>query len=81
MADDIVKNTLREVIKLSYEMLELADYGDKFRQDAGCGVVFGTLRDEAYKIRQMAEKELAQHDHKSKSSSPKKGNGLAEKRT
>jgi len=42
-------------------MLELADYGDKHRSDDGCGVVYGFLRDAAYKVRQMAEKEMSQH--------------------
>ncbi|MBU0995992.1 MAG: hypothetical protein KJ737_26150 [Proteobacteria bacterium] len=49
------------VIDLCYEMLELADHGDKFRLDTGCGVVYGTLRDVAYKVRKLAEKELVQH--------------------
>lgn len=52
---------IRRVVEICYEMLELADHGDKFRRDEGCGVVFGALRDEAYKIRQLAEKELERH--------------------
>ncbi len=66
MPTNIANDNLRKVIQLSYEMLELADRGDKFRQDIGCGVVFGTLRDEAYKIRRLAEEELSQHGHKPK---------------
>ena len=49
------------MIDLCFEMLEQADHGDKFRLDDGCGVVFGELRDAAYKIRQLAEDELVKH--------------------
>ena len=52
---------LKKVVALCYEMLELADHGDKFRQDDVCRVVFGVLRDAAYKVRRMAEEELSQH--------------------
>ena len=62
MADKIINCNLRKVIKLCNEMLELADHGDKCRTDAGCGVVYGTLRDAAYKMRRLAKNELAQHD-------------------
>ncbi len=61
MPENAIDNNLNELIKLCYEMLELADHGDKIRLDAGCGVVYGTLRDTAYKLRKMAEKELTQH--------------------
>ncbi len=57
---------LTKVIELCYEMLELADHGDKIRYDGGCGVVYGTLRDVAYKVRQLAEKELSRHHNKEK---------------
>jgi len=72
MSSDIVDNNLGNVVHLCYEMLEHADHGDRFRKDAGCGVVYGTLRDAAYKIRQMAEEELARHSGKSSASSSKK---------
>jgi hypothetical protein len=52
-----IKN-LNRVKALCYEMLEVADYGDKYRCDDGCGVVFGLLRDSAYKIRSATEKQL-----------------------
>ncbi|MEW5734990.1 MAG: hypothetical protein AB1921_09050 [Thermodesulfobacteriota bacterium] len=58
MADE----TLKKVIEISYQMLELADHGDRMRQDAGSGVVYGALRDAAYKIRRMAEKELSRKE-------------------
>jgi hypothetical protein len=65
-------NTLKKIVDLCYEMLELADHGDKFRLDDGCGVVFGTLRDAAYKIRRLAEKEISLHNQNKKTSSDSK---------
>jgi hypothetical protein len=65
-------NTLKKIVALCYEMLELADHGDKFRLDDGCGVVFGTLRDAAYKIRRLAEKEISLHNQNRKTSSGSK---------
>lgn len=55
-----IKN-LNRVMELCYEMLEVADYGDKYRKDDGSGVVFGQLRDCAYKIRHVTQKHLEDH--------------------
>ncbi len=57
----LADNHLTKVIEICYEMLELADRGDMIRQDDSCGVVYGTLRDVAYKVRRLAEKELDFH--------------------
>ncbi|MCP4757811.1 MAG: hypothetical protein GY866_43685 [Proteobacteria bacterium] len=58
----MTESNLNRVIELSYEMLELADHGDLFRTDDGCGILFGIIRDDAYKIRKLAEQELKKHD-------------------
>ena len=52
---------LEKVVAYCSEMLELADLGDNYRTDDGCGVVYGALRDSAYKIRRLAKEELAKH--------------------
>ena len=67
MEQTLLDKNLHRVIDLCYEMLEVADYGDRHRIDPGCGVVYGTLRDVAYKLRSLAEKELLLHN----SSAPK----------
>ena len=54
-------DNLKKVIDLTYAMLELADHGDTFRSDTGCGVVYSALRDSAYKVRQLAIRELSEH--------------------
>ncbi len=69
---DIADKNLKKVTDICYEMLELADYGDKFRFDDGCGVVYGLLRDSAYKIRDMAKQELSQHNTSKKKQSQRK---------
>ncbi len=61
---DAANKNLKKVISFCAEMLELADLGDNYRFDDGCGVVFGTLRDSAYKIRKLAEEELERHNKK-----------------
>lgn len=45
-------------------MLELAQAGDDQRQDTGCGVLYGVMRDCAYKIIQLAEAEKRAHEAK-----------------
>ncbi len=53
---------IRRALTLADELLTLADKGDEVRQDVGCGVLFGTIRDCAYKIRTQAESELVEHN-------------------
>ena len=57
------KHILR-TLELTAEMIELADQGDEDRQDTGCGVLYGILRDSAYKLKTLAEKEKQAHIEK-----------------
>jgi|WetSurMetagenome_2_1015567.scaffolds.fasta_scaffold1801508_1 hypothetical protein len=52
---------LLNALELSQKLLLLADEGDRYRLDVGCGVLFGTIRDCAYKIRLLAEAEIENH--------------------
>lgn len=61
---DIADKHLEKVIAYCIEMLELADLGDNYRSDDGCGIVYGALRDSAYKIKKLAENELKRHSSK-----------------
>lgn len=54
------KNITR-VLQVSREMMVLADAGDAARKDRSCGILYGTLRDAAYKLRSLAENEKRQH--------------------
>jgi hypothetical protein len=58
--DESIKKTLG----LVDNMLELADEGDAVREDTGCGVLFGVLRDSAFKLKKLAEAERDAHRRK-----------------
>ena len=38
-------------------MIDLADQGDVDREDNGCGILYGVLRDSAYQLKKLAEEE------------------------
>lgn len=45
-------------------MILLADQGDADREDAGCGIMYGILRDSAYRLKKIAERERESHVQK-----------------
>ena len=45
-------------------MIQLAEIGDIEREDTGCGILYGILRDSAYKIKKLAEEERDAHKKK-----------------
>lgn len=52
---------LKKTLEMVAAMLELADAGDAVREDVGCGVIYGVLRDSAYKLKRLAEGEREKH--------------------
>ena len=52
---------IKQTIKLAERMIALADRGDGDREDTGCGILTGILRDSGYKIKQLAEDEKRKH--------------------
>ena len=48
---------IKKALELVNEMIGLAEKGDSDREDDGCGILYGVLRDSAYKIKQIAEAE------------------------
>ncbi len=52
---------LLKTVRLTREMLALADEGDRDRNDDSCGIVYGILRDAAYRLRKLAEAECEEH--------------------
>ena len=52
---------IKKTLELAEDMINLADQGDAYRKDVGCGILFGVLRDSAYKIKQLAEEEKQKH--------------------
>lgn len=57
---------LRRLIRITREMLALSDEGDRDRNDASCGILYGILRDSAYRLRKLAEEECRQHQQAGK---------------
>ena len=60
MSAEYNENLIR-TLRLTREMLALADEGDRDRNDDSCGIVYGVLRDMAYRLRAMAESECGKH--------------------
>jgi len=54
-------DNLLRTMRLTREMLALADEGDRDRNDASCGIIYGILRDSAYRIRKLVEQECDNH--------------------
>lgn len=52
---------LKKTIHLTDEMIKLANIGDADREDTGCGILYGIMRDTAYKIQKLAETEREKH--------------------
>ena len=52
---------IERTLALVEEMIQLADQGDADREDNGCGILYGVLRDSAYKLKQLAEDEKQNH--------------------
>lgn len=50
-----------DLLEYTRKLLFLADKGDLQRDDDGCGVLFGIVRDSAYKMKAMAEAERGRH--------------------
>jgi hypothetical protein len=55
---------IHETLLLVQQMIRLADEGDSHREDVGCGVLYGLLRDSAYKLQKIAEQEKMSHIRK-----------------
>ena len=52
---------IQTTLELVKDMIEVADKGDIEREDTGCGILYGVLRDSAYKIKKLAEEEKENH--------------------
>ncbi len=55
---------IKHTIQLAQEMIRLANQGDADREDTGCGILYGVLRDSAYKLLQLAKREKERHQAK-----------------
>ncbi len=53
--------SIKKTFELVKNMLYLADEGDGVREDTGCGVLYGVIKDSAFKIKKLAEEEKDNH--------------------
>jgi hypothetical protein len=56
--------SIKKTLDLTKEMIRLADEGDLVREDEGCGVLYGVLRDSGFRIKKLAEDERSAHMRK-----------------
>jgi hypothetical protein len=56
--------SIKKSMDLADAMLRVADEGDRVREDNGCGVLYGVIRDAAFKIRKLAVAEREAHIRK-----------------
>jgi len=69
-----------EALRLTREMLGLAELGEGSAADDGCRILFGEIRDCAYKIRAHAERERdAHHGEQMNVSDDSEGPGNADR--
>lgn len=52
---------IAKTLQLVDEMIDLAHQGDSGREDSGCGILCGVLRDSGFKLKQLAEAEKRKH--------------------
>ena len=57
-------DNIRRALEMSKGLIILADNGEMAMEDDGCGVLYGVVRDCAYKIRAEAEREREAHKAK-----------------
>jgi len=55
---------IQSTLDLVEDMMKIADKGDIEREDIGCGILYGVLRDSAYKVKKLAEEEKEKHKKK-----------------
>jgi len=56
--------SIKKTFELVKNMLGLADEGDGVREDTGCGVLYGVIKDSAFKIKKLAQEEKDNHIQK-----------------
>jgi len=57
-------DNIRRALRMAADLTILADEGEMAMEDDGCGVLYGVVRDCAYKIRAEAEREREAHKAK-----------------
>jgi hypothetical protein len=53
---------LKKTIQIAHQLIDLAEKGEAESKDNGCAVLYGVVRDCAYRIRMEAERERTAHE-------------------
>ena len=61
MNDKLCTKHIKDALAVSRELIILADDGERDSQDDGCVLLFGIIRDCAYKIKKEAGEEKNRH--------------------
>jgi|GEM_PF-633339 len=67
-ADSLVKPCdlhLQESLQLAERMIALSFQGDQDREDTGCGIIYGVMRDAGFRLKQLVTREIENHRLKS----------------
>ncbi len=54
-------HNLQETLDLAEQMIALSLRGDDQREDTGCGILYGVMRDAGFQIRHLAQREMEHH--------------------
>ena len=55
---------LQKTVELAEQMIALSFEGDADREDNGCGILYGVLRDAGFRIKALASREILNHQAK-----------------
>jgi hypothetical protein len=61
---------LQESLKLADRMIALSFQGDQDREDNGCGIIYGMMRDAGFRLKQLVTREIENHRRKSGREAP-----------
>ena len=56
---------LQESLKLADRMIALSFQGDQDREDNGCGIIYGVMRDAGFRLKHLVSLEIERHRQKS----------------
>lgn len=55
---------LQESLKLADRLIALSFQGDQDREDSGCGIIYGVMRDAGFRLKHLVTREIESHRQK-----------------